>query len=259
VAAERYVDGTLMQCIRGKAWLRRGPAANAPVETEILFGEMFTAYEVRDGYAWGQARLDGYVGYVQADSLSSDVSPPTHRVTASSTFRFSEPNLKSAVLDTLPLNAVLAMGEGAFAELAGGGFVFSGHVQPIDRALMGWVDVAERFVGVPYLWGGRSPLGFDCSGLVQAALLACGATALRDADMQEQSLGQVLGSGTDLQALRRGDLVFWNGHVGIMQSAERLLHANAFHMAVASEPLPVAVERIEAAGQTVSSIRRIGP
>ena len=241
----------------GKTWIRRRPAADAPVETELLFGETFTVYETKDGFAWGQAALDGYVGYVIADALAEPGKKPAWRVTASSTFVYAAADLKSPVLETLPLNARIAAGAGAFAPLDSGGFVFARHLAPLAATADDYVTVAERFLGVPYLWGGRTPLGFDCSGLVQASLAVAGVAALRDTDMQESALGAPVAVTPTLQGLMRGDLVFWDGHVGIMQDAARLLHANAHHMTVASEPLAKAAARIAASGKPIISIRRI--
>lgn len=259
VEAEAFVDGTPMRCAEGKTWIRRSPGAASPVETELLFGETFTVFDTRDGFCWGQSGYDGYVGYVAECALAQPGDAPTHRVTASSTFVYVEPNLKSPVIATLPFNAKVAIGESEYAPLAGGGFVFAGHCAPLAATADDWVAVATRFVGTPYLWGGRTPLGFDCSGLMQAALEAAGVAAPRDTDMQERALGRPVEITEDLQGLRRGDIVFWKGHVGVMQDAVMLLHANAHHMTVAAEPLRKAVDRIAAKGAgPVTSIKRFG-
>lgn len=256
IDAPAYVEGRAMVGRTGKTWIRRRPAADAPVETELLFGETFTVYETKDGFAWGQAALDGYVGYVAADALADAGVAPDWRVTASSTFVYEAADLKSPVLETLPFNARVAAGQGAYAPLATGGFVYARHLAPLAATADDYVTVAERFLGVPYLWGGRTALGFDCSGLVQAALAVSGIAAPRDTDMQEAALGAPLTFTRALQGLKRGDLVFWKGHVGIMQDAGRLLHANAHHMTVASESLLKAAARIEAAGNPITAIKR---
>lgn len=257
VDAAAFVEGRAMVGRHGKTWIRRRPAADAPVETELLFGETFTVYEVKDGFAWGQAALDGYVGYIAEGALADAGVAPERRVTASSTFVYAAADLKSPVLETLPFNARVAAGQGAYAPLATGGFIYARHLAPLAATADDFVTVAERFMGVPYLWGGRTPLGFDCSGLVQAALAVTGLAAPRDTDMQEAAIGSPMTVSPTLQGLKRGDLVFWKGHVGIMQDAARLLHATAHHMTVASEPLAKAVTRIAAAGSPVTSIRRI--
>lgn len=257
VDAPAYAEGRPMIGRAGKTWIRRRPASDAPVETELLFGESFAVYDVNVGFAWGQAELDGYVGYVAVADLAPAAAKPLWRVTASSTFVYARADLKSPVLQTLPMNARVAAGEGAFAELAGGGFVYARHLAPLQAAADDFVSVAERFLGVPYLWGGRTPLGFDCSGLVQAALAVAGVSAPRDTDMQEATLGGSIPVRTGLQGLERGDLVFWKGHVGVMQDAVSLLHANAHHMTVAREPLSKAAARIAAGGSAITSIRRL--
>lgn len=260
VEAAAFADGAAMTARAGKAHIRRRPSLEAPVETEILFGESFIAYDTQDGFVWGQAALDGYVGYVEADVLGPAGERQTHRVTASSTFVYAEADLKSPVRLTLPLNAKLApQGTERFVSLPGIGFVFAGHLAPIGAIADDFVAVAERFIGVPYLWAGRTPLGFDCSGLVQAALELAGMTVLRDTDQQQATLGREIAITEGLQGLQRGDLVFWKGHVGIMRDAVCLLHANGHHMGVASEPLIGAAARIAANGAgPITAIKRLG-
>ena len=156
--------------------------------------------------------------------------------------------MKLPVELALPLNAEICVTsfDGDFARLGEEGFVWSGHLATLDNYESDFVAVAERFIGIPYLWGGKTALGLDCSGLVQTALCAAGISAPRDTDMQEKALGHIIATGPELQGLQRGDLVFWKGHVGIMREAKTLLHANGHHMLVASEPLDVAVARIAA-------------
>jgi len=258
VEAKAFVDGRTMTCAAGKTAIRRRPSVDAPVDTELLYGETFAVFEKTGGFCWGQSGHDGYVGYVETAALAETAAAPTHRVTASATFVYAEPNLKSQVLKTLPFNAKVAAGQGDYAPIPGGGHVFAGHLAPLDAIADDWVAVASRFIGVPYLWGGRSPLGYDCSGLVQSALEAAGIAVLRDTDMQERSIGSPVVVPGTLQGLVRGDVVFWKGHVGVMQDAVILLHANAHHMAVAAEPLQKAVSRILAKGAgPITSVRRL--
>jgi cell wall-associated NlpC family hydrolase len=131
----------------------------------------------------------------------------------------------------------------------------SRHLGPVATREGDFVAVAERFVGVPYLWGGKTSFGLDCSGLVQLALASCGMECPRDSDMQERALGTAIAS--DVSDLHRGDLMFWNGHVAILCDAGTLVHANGFHMAVATEPVADAITRIRASGSEVTSVKRI--
>jgi hypothetical protein len=228
------------------------PEPGAQRATQLLHGETFTVYERRaDGRAWGQAALDGYVGYVDACHLGRAVGTG-RRVTALWSHLYARPDVKAAVKHELPFLAEIPVSgtSGIFCKLRGGGFVPHAHLEPVEGD---FVAQAERFVGVPYLWGGRSARGVDCSGLVQIALLATGRVAPRDTDMQAALLGCDIGARTPL---RRGDLVFWKGHVGIMRDAETLLHANAHHMAVAAEPLAAVTARVAAAGAGAITARR---
>lgn len=261
VQAARYVEGSDRQVKVPVTPLLRSPQHDAPVDTELLYGEVFRVYDICAGYAWGQAAYDDYVGYVPADALVADVGRPTHRVSCLRTFIYPKPDLKTRPVIALSMNAKLKIdhADGKWGETTRGGFVFMRHLLPLDEVTHDFVGIAEMFLGTPYLWGGRSSLGLDCSGLVQMALERAGIPAPRDSDMQEVVLGEALGASDDLQALERGDLVFWKGHVGIMLDAERLLHANAFHMAVAIELLDEALQRIEmAGGSAFTGIRRMG-
>lgn len=258
VAAKQFVDGHEKTVVAGVAPLRGAPDESAGLETQLIYGERFTVYEERGGWAWGQAASDSYVGYVPAGALASGASAPTHVVTALRTFLYPEANLKRPTRDTLTLGAAVAIEgeEGGYFRVAGGGWLSSAHVAPLPATAHDFVAVAERFMGTPYLWGGKTAMGLDCSGLVQTALMRADIAAPRDTDMQEKALGRALDE-AESKELRRGDLVFWKGHVGILTDAATLLHANAFHMAVALEPLRYAIERIAKAGQPVTSIRRL--
>ena len=267
IAAPRYSVGVPWTIGNAVADIRREPRPDAPLETQALHGEPIVVYDDdEDGWGWVQLGIDGYVGYVAMHALSRDCSEPTHVVAVNRTFVYPAPDMKQPVLDALPLGARLVVERtvGSFVRLTHGRFVVASHVAPVpqpsppDAAPGDFVAVAERFLGVPYLWGGRTPLGVDCSGLVQTALAQTGRPAPRDTDMQEAVLGVALDLSPTLAGLRRGDLVFWAGHVGIMQDAERLIHANAHHMLVETEPLQQAVHRILAGSQaTIRSIRRI--
>jgi hypothetical protein len=185
----------------------------------------------------------------------------THKVTALRTFVFPGPSIKLPPTETLSFGCQLAVErmDETFAIIAGGGHVPALHLAPVVTMESDFVAVAEQFVGTPYLWGGKTSLGFDCSGLLQIALGACGIPCPRDSDMQEHALGSALAHPHDLAQLRRGDLVFWKGHVAIVHDAATLLHANAHHMAVAIEPIAPAIERIRAISGDVTSVRRLPP
>ena len=259
-AAARYVAGEVYEIIEPQAPLRGEPSHEAPLLTEALKGERVTIYEKNDeGWAWGQLAADGYVGWLSANALAPPGAPPTHKVAALRTLVFPGPSIKLAPLEALPLGARVAVArrEERMAVTQSGGYLPAVHLAPIDVDETDFVAVAERFLGVPYLWGGKTALGLDCSGLVQIALAACGISCPRDSDMQEEALGSPVAAATDRSNLQRGDLVFWTGHVAIVRDRATFLHANAFHMAVAIEPIDDAVARIRAAGGEVSGIRRI--
>ncbi len=259
IAAPRFAEGRKHIVVRGRMALREKPAADARQENELLFGDIFTIYDTANGWAWGQSASDGYVGYVHTLACIESLFEPDHRVTALATPLLKVPDFKRPAIDMLPMNAkvkVLAREKG-FARIAPDGFVAERHLAPLGFRATDWVSVAERFVGTPYVWGGKTFQGLDCSGLIQTALAAGGIAAPRDTDQQETALGTKLELGPDLGGLKRGDLVFWDGHAGIMRDAATLLHANAFHFEVASEPLLEAVRRIEPAIGPISSVRRL--
>jgi cell wall-associated NlpC family hydrolase len=247
VKAPRYVQGERRQIDAPALPLRREPRFDATLDTEALFGETLTLFDESEGWAWVQLARDGYVGYMPSEGLSSAVTAPTHRVAILRTYIYPSPDIKTPPLALLSLNALLSVAgeEGRFLALKSGGFVIATHACKIAQHAADFVDVALAFRGTPYLWGGRTSLGVDCSGLVQLAHEAAGLPCPRDADMQEKELGRPLdwqGAGT----LVRGDLVFWDGHVGIMTGAQDLVHASAYQMVVVEEPLAEARARIAA-------------
>lgn len=263
VEAARFVEAALRRVVAPVAPLRREPRPDAALDTEALYGETVRVFDERDGWAWAQLDADGYVGYLPAGGLTEPGWQPTHRVTAIRTFVYPGPDLKLPPVASLSFGSLVALGDevmtrgSPYLRLAdGSGAVSARHVEPVDRPLPAdFVAVARRFLGTPYLWGGRSGFGIDCSGLVQVALAAVGRKVRRDTDMQERTIGAPVPEGA---ALKRGDLVFWPGHVGILSGPDTLLHASGYQMEVVEETFGAARERIAASGTQVSGIRRIG-
>jgi len=245
-------SGEVMSIAVSVADLRDAPEGKR--DRQIIYGEDFRVVEMRDGWAYGCAQKDGYAGYLHAVDLV-EKRKPTHFVSARSSHIYPEPDFKSEEIAPLSFGSrlvIVAEGD-RFAELSSGKFIPRPHIAPIDQLFDDPIEAAERFMGVPYLWGGNSIWGLDCSGLVQMALLACGVDCPGDADMQQASIGVAIGDNGKPQ---RGDLFFWKGHVGLIRDENTLLHANAHHMAVVDEPLDQAIERIMAQGDGPVTGRR---
>ena len=245
VSAGSYADPAPRSVIIPAAALRRSPDLGAEQLDQVLFGEIFDVLDEQDGFAWGQSRRDGYVGFVESAALGPAGGLATQRVSVIRTYAFAEPSIKTRAFGPYSINALVRIEarEGRFAKAAGAGWFIEDHLAPIGRFEDDVAAVAERFLGAPYLWGGRESLGLDCSGLTQQALAACGIAYPRDTDQQQQ-LGEPLAA----EELKRGDLVFWTGHVAMMLDGQRIIHANAHHMATAIEPLSQTRARYVAAG-----------
>ena len=256
VEAARFVEGVRHEVVEPIAALRRTPSHEARLDSQALLGERVVVYETTDeGWAWGQLESDGYVGWLSANALGATSRAATHKVAVPRTLGFPGPDNKLTPAVALPMGASVAIvrQDERFAVTANGWHLPAAHLAPIKARRRDFVAVAEEFLRAPYLWGGKTSLGIDCSGLVQVALQAAGIPSPRDSDMQELALGKL----SSLGELRRGDLVFWKGHVAIARDGETLLHANAHHMAVATEPATDAIARIKVAGSDVTSVKRI--
>lgn len=253
VEAARFVRGTARAIGEPVVDLLRAPGGRR--ERQLVSGQGVMLYEEADGWAFVQADADGYVGYLQSTALRAPVAA-THRVSARSTHVYSSPDFKAPEVGPLSFGSLLEISatEGRFLKAAQG-YVPRAHLAPLSGSSRDPVEVAELFLGTPYLWGGNSGFGIDCSGLVQAACRACGIPCPGDSDMQEAELGTRLSVGA---APVRGDLLFWKGHVGWVADKDTLLHANVHHMAVAREDLTLAIARIEGQGDgPVTSHKRL--
>ena len=260
VQAQRFVEGRVRDVIAPQAPLRQRPLPDAPLDTEAILGDRFVVYDENgEGWSWGQLESDSYVGWLPSLALGDVRAEPTHRVAALRTFVFPGASIKLPPVESLPFGARIRVVDlkGDFAVMAAGGFVPARHLKPMGECEADFVAIAERFVGTPYLWGGKTALGIDCSGLVQVALNAAGVEAPRDSDMQERGLGEPVGLRDGVSRLHRGDLLFWPRHVAIACDSSRIVHANTFHMAVAIEPVHEAIHRIAEAGSALRSVRRI--
>lgn len=259
VKADRFVTGEEFEVADAVAPLREAPKADAMLSTQALKGERVTVYDRNgEGWAWGQLQGDGYVGWLPDAALARPVAVATHKVSAIRTFAFPGPSIKLPPAETLAMGSKLTVTreEGPFAVTREGWHVPGVHVAPLDARESDFVAVADRFVGTPYLWGGKSSFGIDCSGLLQVSLNAAGLGCPRDSDLQQQAIGHLLGL-AESRNLWRGDLIFWKGHVAIVRDEDTIVHANAHHMATVIENTRDAIARIKAAGSEIVAIKRI--
>lgn len=267
IKAARYSAGEAAQVIRGTADLRREPGATAPLDTQLLLGEVVTVYDESNGWAWVQNQVDDYVGYVEAAALSREVQTTTHSLKALRSFLYPIADLKAPPLDALSMGAKLAvMGTSdAYSEVSlskpgVSGYVYTRHLAAEGEAAPDYVATAMEFLGVPYLWGGKDSLGLDCSALTQVALNRAGIPCPRDSYMQADVLGQAIDWQPGKTKLQRGDLIYFPGHCAIALDETEVVNANAHAMMVSVEPLAELEQRvkIESGGTGVTAIRRLG-
>jgi cell wall-associated NlpC family hydrolase len=259
VVAERFVVGEEFEIADALTPVRCVPSPDAELATQALKGERAMIYDRNgEGWAWGQLNGDGYVGWLPDRALAKPTDKATHKVTALRTFAFPGPSIKLPPAETLVMGTLVAVlrEENSFAVTREGWYLPRQHVGAIDSRVLDFVSVAEQFAGTPYLWGGKSSLGIDCSGLVQVSLNAAGISCPRDSDMQQGGLGRVIEK-NEAKKLERGDLIFWKGHVAIVRDAKTIVHANAHHMATVIENTRDATARIKAAGSEIAAIRRL--
>lgn len=226
--------------------MRRTASLEAGIDTQLLSGQDVLVFDENEGFAWVQSVSDGYVGYVGSNGLADGASKAAHLVTAARTFVYPAPDLKSVPTSALSMGSLVQVvgfeeRRGTrYALLPSGEAVIAGHLRDAAEQDPDYVAIAERLIHTPYLWGGATAFGIDCSGLVQLSMRMAGKTVLRDSDMQAATIGDPIGS----EQLKRGDLVFWKGHVAIMTDGETIIHANGHTMTVALETLAQAVSRI---------------
>lgn len=248
VEATTYVEGQAATVATHFADLYDRPQAGAGLQCQVLHGHTVQVFDRSNGWAWVQKQDDGYVGYVEESNLQSIASDPTHMITAPRTFLYSQADLKSPRSGYRSMGSKLSVVDHVttrgteYAVLDSGDCVIAKHLLAIGDWFSDPVTVAEKLLHSPYLWGGDTGFGIDCSGLVSLSNMLCGNAVLRDSDMQAASIGTEIE--TDFTDLQRGDLVFWKGHVGMMADQENLLHANGHSMSVAVENLSNAIERI---------------
>ncbi len=247
VEADAFVEGVPARVVLPVADLRSRPDMACGLDTQLLFGETVRVFERANGWAWIKSDQDSYVGYLPESAIAGREAEPAHRVTVPRTFLYTEPDMKKPVRLALSMGSRLVVTDEAetrgtrYSLLEGGGAVIAAHLIPVDQVqTRDYVSIAAQFLHTPYLWGGRSAFGLDCSALVQLSMMMAGRNIPRDSDMQ----AVLPGSGLQREELQRGDLVFWKGHVGLMEDDQTLLHANGHTMSVARENIDTAIKRI---------------
>lgn len=260
VEAQTYNEGKTVQIVVPELAIRSEPMITSGMESQALKGQIATCYGEENGFSLIQMQDDEYVGWVITQGISEKFTSTTHKITALKTYIYSDESIKSLPLAALTQGTSITIahvGE-KFSRLFDGSYVFTPHIAPISAHATDWVQSALLYLNCPYLWGGKTSSGLDCSALVQLALATQGIKAPRDSDQQEAALGQevAIQSG-HMPKVQKGDLLFWKGHVAICLDENTILHANAHHMSVQKEPLLEALKRIDASGTALKSIKRL--
>lgn len=259
VKAEKFVEPIIYQVKNAATTIKAAPNSDATQISEALAGELIDIYEIKDGFAWGQLQRDNYVGYFPIDVISNTIIKNSHKIKVLRTYGFAGPKVEEKVLATLSIGAEINPNgekQNGYVNCGEFGWIYENHICPIDEYHKDPIEIAKLFLNAPYLWGGKQSLGLDCSGLAQIANWVCGKNLPRDAYVQE-TCGIGVDINPDLSGLKRGDLVFWQGHVAMMIDDSNIIHANAFHMCVAIEPLEEANQRYIELGLPIRNIRRI--
>ena len=261
VEADKFAEGKDLHITAPVCVLKREPNDSAAIDSQLLYGERFVAFGEKDQWLWGQSPRDHYVGWIRKSVVAQGHLDATHQVMSRGTFLYTEADMKSQPVMKIPMASRLVVTDRVSVRdtdylKTSRGWVVKKHVRVLSKSARDFVMVGESMLGMTYLWAGRSTFGLDCSGLVQLAMQMAGIAVLRDTDMQEATIGEAVDLAPDLSGLKRGDLVFWPGHVGMMRDSDNLLHANGHTMRVFSQPLEDADKRISYLYGAPRSVRR---